>query len=82
MQQFQRTTVDTTDHTGMPHIESITIGGPFEPSGPGDTPSRRLIFLCRPTSASAEEPVRAQDPFRRWRVGPTAGRPHQRAGAP
>jgi mono/diheme cytochrome c family protein len=56
MQQFQRTTVDTTDHTGLPHVESITIVGPFKATGPGDTPSRRLIFVCRPTSASAEGP--------------------------
>jgi hypothetical protein len=54
MQQFVRTTVDTTDHTGVPHVESITIAGPFKPTGPGDTPSRRRIFVCRPTSVSAE----------------------------
>jgi mono/diheme cytochrome c family protein len=56
MQQFLRTTVDTTDHTGLPHIESVTIAGPFKPTGPGDTPSRRRIFVCRPRSASAEAP--------------------------
>jgi mono/diheme cytochrome c family protein len=56
MQQFLRTTVDTTDHTGLPHIESVTIAGPFKPSGPGDTPSRRRIFVCRPTGPSAEGP--------------------------
>jgi mono/diheme cytochrome c family protein len=54
MQQFIRTTVDTTDHTGVPHVESITVVGPFKATGPGDTPSRRRIFVCRPASASAE----------------------------
>ena len=54
MQQFVRTTVDTTDHTGVPHIESVTIAGPFKPTGSGDTPSRRRIFVCRPTAPSAE----------------------------
>jgi mono/diheme cytochrome c family protein len=54
MQQFQRTTVDTTDHTGLPHVESITIVGPFKPTGPGDTPSRRRVFVCRPKKASEE----------------------------
>ena len=54
MQQFVRTTVDTTDHTGVPHVESITIAGPFKATGPGDTPSRRRIFVCHPTSRSAE----------------------------
>ena len=56
MQQFQRTTVDTTDHTGVPHVESITIVGPFKASGPGDTPSRRRVFVCRPKKASEEAP--------------------------
>jgi mono/diheme cytochrome c family protein len=48
MQQFLRTTVDTTDHTGVPHVESLTVAGPFDPTGPGDTPSRRRIFVCHP----------------------------------
>jgi mono/diheme cytochrome c family protein len=56
MQQFLRTTVDTTDHTGVPHIESVTIAGPFKATGPGDTPSRRRIFICRPAARSAEAP--------------------------
>jgi cytochrome c5 len=56
MQQFLRTTVDTTDHTGVPHIESVTIAGPFKPTGPGDTPGRRRIFVCRPAAPSAETP--------------------------
>jgi mono/diheme cytochrome c family protein len=54
MQQFVRTTVDTTDHTGVPHVESLTIAGPFKATGPGDTPSRRRIFICRPAAPSAE----------------------------
>ena len=56
MQQFVRTTVDTTDHTGVPHVESVTIAGPFKPTGPGDTPSRRRVFVCRPTGPSTEAP--------------------------
>jgi hypothetical protein len=53
MQQFLRTTIDTTDHTGLPHVESVTIVGPFNASGPGDTTSRRRIFICHPASATA-----------------------------
>jgi hypothetical protein len=30
-------------------IDSVEIEGPFNATGPGDTPSRRRIFLCRPT---------------------------------
>ena len=31
-------------------IQSLTIVGPSNPTGPGDTPSRRKIFTCRPES--------------------------------
>jgi hypothetical protein len=43
--------VDTTDWTGLQHIEGITIIGPFNVTGPGDTPSRRRVFVCRPASS-------------------------------
>jgi hypothetical protein len=33
-------------------IFSVAVAGPFNPTGPGDTPSRRRIFICRPASAS------------------------------
>jgi mono/diheme cytochrome c family protein len=33
---------------------SLTITGPFRPSGPGDTPSRRRVFVCRPAAADQE----------------------------
>jgi hypothetical protein len=54
LQPFLRSSANTLDWTGLPHIQSLTIAGPFNPAGPGDTPSRRRIFLCRPRSASAE----------------------------
>jgi hypothetical protein len=34
----------------------VTISGPYNAKGPGDTLSRSRIFVCRPTSASDEEP--------------------------
>jgi hypothetical protein len=37
-------------------ISNVSITGPFNASGPGDTVSRRRIFVCRPTSASDESP--------------------------
>lgn len=43
-----RTTWDAVDYTGIPHIEALVVTGPFEAAGPGDTPSRRTIFSCRP----------------------------------
>ena len=40
----------------QPAIASVTVSGPFGADGAGDTPSRRRIFVCRPsTRASADE---------------------------
>jgi len=35
-------------------VEGVTIQGPFDATGAGDTPSRREIFICRPENAAAE----------------------------
>ena len=34
-------------------VQNLTINGPLNPTGPGDTPSRRRIFTCRPSASSA-----------------------------
>ena len=36
-----------------PAVASVAIGGPYDVKGPGDTPSRRRIFVCHPTSGPA-----------------------------
>jgi mono/diheme cytochrome c family protein len=59
-QVFLRSNVDTTDWTGLPHIESVTIVGPFDAGSSGETPSRQRIFSCRPASAAQEEPCARQ----------------------
>jgi hypothetical protein len=38
----------------QPFVDKVTITGPFESAGPGDTPSRRRILVCRPASATDE----------------------------
>ncbi len=38
----------------QPAIFSVSIVGPFEALGSGDTPSRRRLFTCRPDGAAAE----------------------------
>ena len=45
---------DLQDMNGLPQIDHVNLTGPFEPTGPGDTPSRRRIFTCRPTGAADE----------------------------
>jgi hypothetical protein len=37
-------------------VQAIEIHGPYAPTGAGDTPSRRAIFVCLPRSAAEEEP--------------------------
>ena len=38
----------------QPAVHSVSISGPFEPSGVGDTPSRDRIFSCRPATPADE----------------------------
>jgi hypothetical protein len=37
-------------------VNSLGINGPLNATGPGDTPSRRRIFTCRPATAAEELP--------------------------
>jgi hypothetical protein len=39
-----------------PAVYQVTITGPFNPTGPGETPSRRRLFVCRPENPDDEEP--------------------------
>jgi mono/diheme cytochrome c family protein len=44
----------------QPAIASVTIRGPYNSTGPGDTPSRERIFTCHPKSAADEAPCAKQ----------------------
>ena len=44
---------DRTPRT-QPALYSVSIAGPFNPTGIGETPSRRRIFSCRPAKAADE----------------------------
>ena len=39
-----------------PAVASVLVSGPYEAKGPGDTPSRKHIFTCRPSTAADELP--------------------------
>jgi mono/diheme cytochrome c family protein len=54
LQPYLRSTIVATDHFGSPHIEYMTVRGPFNPTGVGDTPSRRRVFVCTPTRPEEE----------------------------
>ena len=38
----------------QPAVQSVSISGPFDPTGAGDTPSRTRIFICQPTNVADE----------------------------
>ena len=41
--------------TTLPHLQDFIVGGPHEVTGLSETPSRKKIFVCRPTDPSEEE---------------------------
>src|SRR6185436_6969799 len=47
---------DLQNMNGIPRLDYVDIRGPYDATGPGDTPSRRRIFICRPASAREELP--------------------------
>jgi hypothetical protein len=53
---FLRTSIDGLDITGDPSVDRLTIDGPYEAGGAGNTPSRAQIFVCRPANAADELP--------------------------
>jgi len=64
VQRFEATTADLQTgvqfgYTTVPHLSGVEIIGPYNIMGPGNTPSRTRIFVCRPGSAS-EEPACAK----------------------
>jgi hypothetical protein len=54
LEPYLRSSQDNLDATGHPHIETVTITGPFHPTGVSDTPSRRRIFVCRPKPGASD----------------------------
>jgi len=47
-------------NTGVPNanglaVDYVTVGGPYDPAGPGATESRKRILICQPASQEKEE---------------------------
>ena len=55
---FARTTNEL--YHGNPAVDTVLIGGPYRGTGTDDTPSRRKVFVCRPTDPAADEPCAKQ----------------------
>jgi hypothetical protein len=47
---------DNVGITILPHVRDFSITGPYTVTGVSDTPSRRKVFICRPTSTADEIP--------------------------
>ena len=45
--------------TTLPHLRNLAVVGPFEVTGVSDNPTRRAIFICRPTAPRGSRAVRA-----------------------
>ena len=39
---------------GYAAVDTVAIRGPYAPGGPGDTPSRRAVFSCRPSGPAVK----------------------------
>ena len=60
-QTLADTTISVTPQlTGLPHLQALSVTGPFNPTGVSESRSRRKIFTCRPDSASDEEACATQ----------------------
>jgi hypothetical protein len=60
LQSYVRSSSDTIDFSGLPHIDEIILTGPFNAKGASDTPSRQRVFVCRPKTARDEGPCATQ----------------------
>ena len=56
IQQPELTLLDTISYKGgEPGVETVTITGPYQPTGPGQSASREKIFVCQPLPAATTE---------------------------
>jgi hypothetical protein len=55
---YLRSSISALDvsRSGVPHLYSVAIGGPYAITGISETPSRRQIFSCHPKNESEETP--------------------------
>jgi mono/diheme cytochrome c family protein len=54
LQSYTRSSSDTIDFSGYPHIDEVILTGPFKALAPTDSASRRRVFVCRPAAAAEE----------------------------
>ena len=62
--QIEQTLADTTiavipQLTGLPHLQALSVTGPFNVTGVSENASRRKIFICHPGSSATTEEQKA-----------------------
>ena len=72
LQPYIRSSVDNFDWSGSPHLQSLTIAGPFHPAAATDTPSRRRIFTCHTSNDACARQIISTLARRAYR-GPVSG---------
>ena len=75
LQPYTRDVGPSGGMNGIPSIEKLEVMGPYNPSGTGDTPSRRRIFVCRPTSSSERSGAGPGGPRKRSEPSGVEGSP-------
>jgi len=67
----------------QPALSSVTVSGPFNVSGVGDTPSRHRIFVCQPAlRRSSPETLASEDGCARQIFSTLTRRAYRRASTP
>jgi hypothetical protein len=56
LQPYQREKIDPINTSGIAEIDWVSVSGPYKQTGPGDTPSRRRVFTCRPAAGGDDVP--------------------------
>jgi len=52
LQPYLRDRIDPISPAGIPELDRVTVEGPFNVKGSGESPSRRRIFTCRPAAGT------------------------------
>ncbi len=47
---------EVPENAFSPQVNSVIVSGPYKATGPGDTPSRARLFVCRPSTSKDEAP--------------------------
>jgi hypothetical protein len=59
-----------SEHAASAGVTNLVINGPLNPTGPGDTPSRRKIFICTPGPGVQDDAPAAEATARSRRSSP------------